>query len=74
VRGFFSESGDAAEDFSRSERDLDSSADFDLLGKRGRNGIVELLAERHFQSHASNHCQAQYSVLQMGRQKYLDQM
>src|SRR5678809_1490324 len=41
MRGFFGEPRNTAEDFSWTKRDLNSSANFDLLGKRGRNGVVE---------------------------------
>ncbi len=57
VRGFFGEGGDATKNFSRAERHLHAAADLDLSGQSGRDQIIELLAERDFETDAGNHAE-----------------
>ena len=55
VAGFFGHGGDDAENFPRAERHLHAAADIHLPRQRRRNRIIELLAQRDFQTDAGDH-------------------
>src|ERR1035437_5673045 len=55
VAGFLGDGGDDAENFPRAERNLHAAADIHLSGQFGRNGIIKFLAQRNFETDASDH-------------------
>ncbi len=55
ARRFLGQASDAPEHFARAEGDLDTAADVNLVRQLWRNEVIELLAERDFQSDAGNH-------------------